>query len=249
MFDIEKILINLNSKFASNYIDDSHSNCVFDLPNIEIPSQHHIHISVKNAIIPYSWYNVNKTNNLFGFTMNSLNYLYILDNGNYNINQFVKYLNQLIVASGLSCIYNSITNRLQFSHAVYNFTFVFSNFSCLPFLGFTAISHSSADRLLTSKNCLNLQSVQCIHIQTGFITNNINSSSKYTQNTLCTIPVSALPFSTIVYETVSNFSTNLYSNLLNEIHIKLADQDGNIIDLNGLDWSITLQVEIVDFVN
>jgi hypothetical protein len=247
--DIETIQVNLNSKFASKYINDSHSDCLFDLPNIEIPSQHHIHISVRNAIIPYSFYNINSTNNFLIYIANNVTYTYILDIGNYNALQLVKYLNTLIVSSGLSCNYNIITNKLTFTHSTYNFIFS-SNSTCLSFMGFIYTSLSlSTNKVLISNNCLNLQNVQSIHIQTNFITGNINSSELYKQNTLCTIPINTSPYSNITYDNSSNFSTNLYSNLLNEIYIKLVDQDNNLINLNGLDWSITLQVEILDFVN
>ena len=55
MEEIDSLQINLNSKFASKHINDSDCNCVFDLPNVLIPNQHHVHISVVNAIIPYSF--------------------------------------------------------------------------------------------------------------------------------------------------------------------------------------------------
>ena len=41
----------------------------------------------------------------------------------------------------------------------------------------------------------------------------------------------------------------MYSNILNDIVIKIVNQDNVILALNGLDWSITLQLDIVDFVN
>ena len=41
----------------------------------------------------------------------------------------------------------------------------------------------------------------------------------------------------------------MYSNILNDIVIKIVNQYNVILDLNGLDWSITLQLDIVDFVN
>jgi hypothetical protein len=66
---------------------------------------------------------------------------------------------------------------------------------------------------------------------------------------LCTIPVNTAPNSNIVYYNDNKFTTNLYSNILNEIEIKLVDQDNMLLDLNGLDWSLTLQLDIVDFVN
>ena len=61
--DLESIQITLNSKYASQYINGSHSSCTFYLPVIEIPVQHHIYLSVQNANIPYSFYNINSSNN------------------------------------------------------------------------------------------------------------------------------------------------------------------------------------------
>jgi len=60
----ESIQIHLNSKFASSYNDNNTSDCNFSLPVIEIPSQHSIMLSVQHAIIPYSFYNINATNNV-----------------------------------------------------------------------------------------------------------------------------------------------------------------------------------------
>jgi len=81
------------------------------------------------------------------------------------------------------------------------------------------------------------------------MTGNINSSNIYIQDTICTIPVNTPPNSNIVYHNTNRFTTNLYSNILNDIVIKIVSQDNDLLDLNGLDWSITLQFDIVDFVN
>ena len=62
--------------------------------------------------------------------------------------------------------------------------------------------------------------------------------------------VNASPNSNIVYENNGSvFTSNLFSNILNDIVIKIVDQDNNILNLNGLDWSITIQLDIIDFVN
>jgi len=242
------IQINLNSKYATKYIDNNYSNSYFDLPNIIIASQHHIHLSVKNIIIPYSFYNINSTNNYLAFTINNIVYTYTISEGNYNVIQFVKYINILIKLSNLILSYDSIKNKLVFNNVGFNF--VLSNTStCLNFMGISSYNLYSANNKLTGDTCLNMQTVQSIYIKTNFLTGNINSGDLYTQDTLCTIPVTTQPYSNIVFENYNNFTSNLYTNLLNEITIKLTDQNNNIINLNGLHWSLTLQLEIVDFVN
>ena len=244
MSDMESIQINLNSKFADRYVNNSLCNAVFELPNINIPNEHHIHISVVNCIIPYSFYNINLSNNILIYIVNGVSYTVNITIGNYNAIQLALYFQSNM--AGFNCIYNSITNKYTFSSTA-NFSFSPIS-SCLKILGF--VYTDSVNNSLTSFNCVNLQSVQCLHIQSNFLTGNINSSNIYLQNTLATIPVNSQPNSNIVYENNGSvFTTNLYSNILSEISIKIVDQDNNIIDTNGLHWSITLQMDIVDFVN
>jgi hypothetical protein len=250
MYDLESIQINLNSKFAIKKENTGNSYCIFDLPRIEIPSQHHIHISVKNAIIPYSWFNINDSNNCFVFYLNDVDNSFTMDIGNYNVFQMVSHINSLIFSTGIICKYNSLTNKLIFSHP--NKPFIFQNIStALGIFGFySGINKSCDDNFkIVSDNCINMQSVQVIHIQTNFLTMNINTNDIFQQNTLCTIPINQIPFSNIIYENDTNFRTNLYTNELTEMTIKLVDQNGDFLDFNGLDWSITLELEITDFVN
>ena len=46
----------------------------------------------------------------------------------------------------------------------------------------------------------------------------------------------------------TNFRNNLYTNVINTICLKLIDQNNNVINLNGCHWSITLQLDVVNFV-
>ena len=246
MADLESIQINLNSKFALRYINGSKCHCVFELPNIKIKNQHHIHISVANAIIPYSFYNVNSSNNILYYIINGIPSTLTILPGNYNAIQLASYFASNMV--NFSCSYSSITNTFTFTNTVNDFTFSFVS-SCLKTLGFYNIDTVSSNKTLTSVFCANLQSNQCIHIKSNFLTGNINSSNIYLQDTLCSIPINTAPNSNIVFFNTEDFSTNLYSNILNDIVIKIVNQDNFILDLNNLDWSITLQLDIVDFVN
>lgn len=246
MENIDSIQINLNSKFAAKYINGSHCNCIFDLPNIIIPNQHHIHVSVLNAIIPYSFYNINLSNNILIYIIDGISYTLNIPIGNYNSVQLATYFTNNM--SGFSCTYNSIPNTFTFTNQSYNFTITGIS-TCLKTIGFNNLDHTSSSRTLSSSFCANLQSIQCIHIKSNFVTGNINSSDIYLQDTLCTIPVNSAPNSNIVYQNQDKFTTNLFSNILNDIVIKIVNQDNALLDLNGLDWSITLQLDIIDFVN
>jgi hypothetical protein len=67
-------------------------------------------------------------------------------------------------------------------------------------------------------------------------------------NILCSIPISVNPFSMITYQN-NGYKTNLNSNLFNSVIINITDQDGNFLNFNSIHWSITLQLELVNYVN
>ena len=244
---VESIQIHLNSANASSYIYENYSNCVFNLKTIEVPIQHTIYIKVVHANIPYSFYNIDSTNNKLFFTQNSVETQLIITSGNYNANQLASFFTNNM--TNFTCTYNSITNRFTFTNSLYNFTFAEES-TCLSMLGFpaTTLYLTSALKQLDSYHCVNLQTKQCICIASNFITGNINSTDLATRNILCSIPIATQPYSNIVYKNDGNFRSNLYTNVISTIALKLVDQNNELIILNGCHWSLTLQLDIVDFV-
>ena len=77
----ETLEIYLNSKSASNYLNNQISDCFYNLPSIEILQDEIAYINLKDAVIPYSFYNVNDTNNKLNYILNGVNYSIILING------------------------------------------------------------------------------------------------------------------------------------------------------------------------
>jgi hypothetical protein len=123
--------------------------------------------------------------------------------------------------------------------------------TCLEMLGFNnanTLHLESILKELISPYCANMQSVQCINICSNFVTGNINSYDMKTNRTLCCIPVNSQPYSNIVFENSSNFRSNLYTNIINFVNIQITDQQHNLLNLNGLDWSIVLQLDVVSFI-
>ena len=96
----ETIEIYLNSKSASNYLNNQISDCFYNLPSIEILQDEIAYINLKDAVIPYSFYNVNNTNNKLDYILNSVNYSITLINGYYNVNTLRTHLLDLL---GVNC--------------------------------------------------------------------------------------------------------------------------------------------------
>jgi len=250
--DYESIQIHLSSKYADSYNYGSYSDCNFSLTNIEVPLQHHIYISVVHAVIPYTWYNINSMNNTLSYAINGVQSLLIIEQGNYNAIQLASYLTTNI-ANNTTVTYNSITNKFKFTNVINTFT-IYNNVTttCLHILGLagSSLSSFSASSMgpLSSMSSINLQTKHCVCVQSNFISGNINNSAKNAGTILCSIPVNGQPYSMLSYAPNKLIRTNIYNNSINLINLRLVDQMGNLVDLNGLDWTITLQIDSVKFV-
>jgi len=238
----ESFQIYLNSASADSV---SNYNYNFVLPNLEIADGNYIYLSVQYANIPYSFYNINSSNNVLNYTLNFVNYTIAITPGNYNITQLITFLKSNM--SGFTITYNSMTNKITFSHSTYNFIFLSSS-TCQEILGFVKnTAYTSLGLSLISNNCVSLIPIKCINVVSNLLTYNINKSNPNNQSILCCVPVTTQPNSIIEHKNINNFRSNLFINQISNIAIKLTDQNNNALDLNGLDFFMTIQLDIEKF--
>ena len=246
---MQSIQIYINSRSADKFIDNNISNAQYILPNINILDGYQIYLSLQKASIPYSFYNINYTNNTLTIFFNGQVYILTIPPGNYNINSLINELKSMLLDAGanFNITYDSITNKLKFEYSS-EFSFYASS-TILSILGFNENTlYTSTGFILRSPNCCNLMSVKCINVSTNLTTYNINKQFPNSQNILASIPVNAQPYSIIQYENTNNFKSNIYTNYLSMINIQLLnDSDGKLIDLNGVHYSLTLQLDIINF--
>ena len=119
----------------------------------------------------------------------------------------------------------------------------------LSILGFNDVTtvQSSLTFIIESIHCANLASVKTINIATNVTTMNINKAIPNNNSIIASIPVNSPPYSIIQYENTNNCRANLYINSLSMLNIKLIDDLGYLIDLNGVHYSMTFQIDIVSF--
>ena len=249
----ETIGIHLNSSNATKYYNGTaNSQVEFSLPRIDIPSDYTIYLSIAHVAIPYSFYNVNSYNNILRYTILSVLYTITIPVGNYTVNNLLIQLKALF-PSDFTVSYNGINNKFTFTHATQNFTFIYQDnilsSTCLGLLGFSKLYHDSSNRSLTSDTMANLCPTRCLCISSTFLTQNISTITPNNSNILCSIPITVNPYTIISYQNNSTFKVNLNTNVLNAVQIKLADQDGNLLDFNSIHWSITLTLELVNYVS
>ena len=242
--EIESLQIHLNSKSLSQ---GSINDAYFYINTVEVPSEYQLHLRVLSASIPYSFYCVNSANNILVIKIGSNLYTYVLNQGNYTITQFLAELKSKV--STFTITYDTIKSKLTFAYLA---NFSVSNLStCLELIGFSDVTNiallDSISNSITSINCINLQTNHCICVGTNFISNSITIKDQKKPTIICCIPINSPPNSMITYINPSNYKINIFSSMFSLINIKLLDQNGTLIDLNGCHWSMTLQLDVIKF--
>jgi len=234
----------LNSKTANKYLGGFTSNCVFNLPLIVLPRNAKIHLSVQSASIPYSFYNVDYFNNKLVYSVNGgVDILIEIPQGNYSATSLKNYLAS--VMTGFTITYSNLNNTFTFTHSTSNFQFKTSS-TCMEILGFDENElYNSTSQVLTSINSINLFTIRNIYITSNNLSlNNINNSTPNLCNILASIPLTSGANSVITYANMNNVKSAV-NNVKNFtiFQVALTDQDGDILDLNGCHWSMTLQID------
>lgn len=243
----QSIQLYLNSKYADSKPNGDAGDCVYYFPVITLEDGHYIYLSLVNAVIPYSFYSINANDNVlyYGIVGGTTNYL-VIPPGNYNINQLITSL-KTSMGGTYNVVYNSIINKITITNTSNDFI-IYGNGSLNRTIGFSINSNTySSSRSLISTNCINMNQIRAINVEVNLPTYNINIAQKQNQNILATIPVTVAPYSLIDYTNTNNFRVNMFIGKLEQIQIRLFDNNNNLLDLNGLDYQLTLQLDIVNF--
>jgi hypothetical protein len=243
----ESIQIYLNSRYATETVDDNPANSIYYLPVIEIPDGHHIYLSLQNASIPYSFYSITASDNTFNWGLTGLNPMqtYYVQPGNYNITQLIDVI-QAAMGASYSVSYSVITSKILITHTSSDFIIYPGTINHVLGFSKTTMTTSTAN-ILYGRDCVNLNQIRALNIECNYPTYNINVAQAYNQNILATIPVYVAPFSIISYTNPNNFRINLYVNKLEQIQIRIIDNNGQLVNLNGINYQMTLQLDCVKF--
>jgi hypothetical protein len=247
MEHVSSLQIFLNSRYANEYVGGNIANATYYLPIIEIPDGHSIYLSLQNASIPYSFYSLTSSDNTFRWGLTGLEPMntYYVQPGNYNITQLIDII-QTAMGSSYNVSYSTTTSKILITHSSSDFIIYASSINHV--LGFSKTTNTtSTGRILYGRDCVNLNQIRALNIEVNFPTYNVNVAQPYNQNILATIPVYVAPFSIITYQNPNNFRTNLYINKLEQIQIRIIDNNGLLVDMNGINYQMTLQLDCIKF--
>lgn len=248
---IDQRLIILNSDHATLNNGDFLSSVNFKFTGLlaDDPDIEEITVSVQNAQIPISFYNINVYNNIFNITYNATPYSLTLTRGNYNsttlINEIIAKL-ATVAITDITIVISPITGILTFTRAgALNFT-IDSTGTLNKVLGFApTTTYTSVGGILVAPFPLNLLGLLKLKIASYELqTTNYDSSVDGNLNVLATIPIEAGSFGLILYDNISNTESIIKNPTLDGFDLQILGDDNNLVNFNGIGWNITLLLNI-----
>jgi len=238
-------LINLYSQSATTYLNGTlKSNVSFNFKNILRDEKDIIYstIGVSTAQIPVSYYTINETNNVLRTNLG----LVTITKGNYNASTLRAELTTRFIAvgyTGINITINSSTGVLIFLN-IASFSILPTNSTAYDILGFvdgTTYTSGGANNIIAPYP-LNLLGIQQLRINSSaFACSNSNSTTMGESNLVGVIQSTAAPFGMILYANQTSYSV-LKSRNISLIDIQILDENGNYVDFNNIDWTLTFQL-------
>lgn len=250
MTEVQNRLITLNSVNGIQRNGTAKSDMLFNFQNILSDEDDIIssNISVMNAQIPVSFYIINATNYQYKVYHNTLTYPVTLPFGNYTANSLVTMANSLMGPPiNLAFSFNQLNGKLTLTNTAGDTNISISAFSTAidisPLLGFT-VAGLAGTAPLTMPYPMNLLGVKKLSIKSQLLGVNSFQSGTNQSTTLTTIPNNNAPYTMINYESKSDLNKSLVRvRKIDAIDIQIEDENGNKIDFNNVDWTITLVLE------
>ena len=232
--------INLSSATASIKNGSSNSVMIFNMHVMKKdPDVIYNEIAVINAQIPVSYYIINENNDKFVLSTAT----YTLTHGNYNASSFKTMLLALLGAGYAMTLDNSNGKFTLSKTGGYT---IMPTTTCWKILGIQRNTTYVVPHTLEFPYPCNFLGVNRLKIKSGvFKTNNLDSNSGGHSDLLCTIPVDVSMYSLIKYTNVVGFKNVIHNEDINYIDITITDEDDTIIDFNGIDLHLTLQINSI----
>jgi len=205
----ETKIINLNSKNSIKNNSTFLSDVSFTFSGLLKDEEDIIerYISIQNAQIPFSFYNINIYNNILVIQIISTIYTLTLTRGNYNATTLITEIQTQLTANGITDLTLSIsttTGILTFTKTTGSFTIRSSGSTIYEVLGFVVgTNYNSVSSKVNAPYPLNLLGTLRLRICSYELsTNNIDFS-------LITLPIETGNFGLIQYTNITNIKATL----------------------------------------
>lgn len=242
---IETKIINLNSKNSIKNNSTFLSDVFFPFSGLLKDDDDIIerYISIQNAQIPFSFYNINIYNNILVIQIISTLYTLTLTRGNYNATSLITEIQTQLTANGITDLTLSIsstTGLLTFTKTTGSFSIRTSGSTIYEVLGFVVgTNYNSVSSKIIAPYPLNLLGTLRLRICSYELsTNNIDFG-------LITLPIETGNFGLIQYTNITNIKATLNNTSLDGFDISIIDDDNNYVNFNNINWTMTFVLTLI----
>lgn len=247
----EEVEVLIHSQYRNSPSTTNHTNFTY---NLDREVSRVSEIKIGSIHIPFSFYAINENNNVLYLNASSST----IAAGNYTISTLTAALTtamDAIFGATSTVTYNSTTNKFTLTHSSTSFTVDTSSANNIAYIiGFEESGASSTTQI--SDSVVDISGPKHLVLKSSILTQftaekNVTASglsSIYTSNTgvsdniLHTMPINAMPSGiNLDVSMQSNFiRMNTLMKFQNNIDFRIEDDEGNLLDLNGKEWSIKL---------
>lgn len=234
------MILVVNTADRANPDKYTSSSCKIPLP----PAFKIRSVALTEVILPNAVYRVDSSNNVLYFSFGNI----VVPPGFYSASTITTTIQALlqVVSPYYSVTINPLTYLMTISNSAFNFECLFSNTlnSLAPDLGFLEVD-SGVGQSFTAPKVIGLMNPQQLYINigefgTGFTrtTSGLTYTYRFTVNVLTGDIVDVIFYD--YHQNVIDFKTPKY---LGSLNISLYDQDGVLINLNGINYQLVFSYE------
>jgi len=223
--------------------DNAKSQVLFNIPDAIVldDSIEYIQFSIPYAVVPNSFYVINQTNNRLQVLQSGITSTYTFPYGNYTASTFITQFKALL-PNTYNITLGQNNNQFTITHTTTNFT-VLGTSTIDSIMGFSGNQVSTSLSLTMPRVC-NFLPLPRICFRCGKLANSFTTSSIDSGDVILSIPNTAKLNGQIIYTNNSNSKTLFKLDSLRDFIVAITDDDGNLIDFNGISSFFVFRFDI-----
>jgi hypothetical protein len=219
------------------------SQILFSIPDAIVVDDRieYIQFSIPYAVVPNSFYVINMTNCMLQVLQSSITTTYMFPMGNYTASTFITQFKALL-PNTFNITLGINNNQFTITHTTTAFT-ILGTSTIDSIMGFSGNQVSTGLSLTMPRVC-NFLPLPRICFRCSKLANSFTSSSIDSGDVIMSIPNTAKLNGQIIYTNDTGSKTLFKLDSLRDFVVSITDDDGNLIDFNGVSSFWVFQFDI-----
>lgn len=223
---------------------DYKSQILFSIPDaiVQDDSIDFIYFSIPYVVIPNSFYVINETNNKLYVLQSSVTTLYTFPVGNYTSQTFITTFKTLLPQPQFGITLGVNSNIFTITHTTTTFSFTSAS-TIDQIMGFSGTTAAVGLSLTLPRVC-NFLPLPRVCLRCPDLANSFITASTDGNDVILSVPNTARLNGQIIYNNSSNMKTLFKLTNLNSFVVSITNDDGALINFNGISSFFTFQFDI-----